>query len=244
MNRVQRLTYLAQLGIDNYVSRVQLKGAAPSSLLDPLLLDHRHAVVELELPTEMAEQQVPPLRLLSTNAAPVEVDIEKTAAAVVESGPSVILKSESIRFSLNCCRISDDLLVLDTREFGAALPTDTLLLNIARSIGYPLAQLPHSELLRWPLFSDDRSASDESQARAMVQAYIQAQVSKKPAKYLFLMGLAAAQFTLDEYNHWHLIEGKIFQQWQMTLVIIPSLAAMLRDPSLKRVTWQVIKSLC
>jgi len=243
MNGAQRLTYLAHMGINSYVSRKQLKGAAPSVSLDPLLLHHPHAVVELALPATLKEQRVSLLQTLSTHTAPTEVAIEKIATAVVEPDPPVTPKAESIRFALNCWRINDDLLVLDTHEFGAALPTDMLLLNIMRSIGYPLAQLPHSELLRWPLFSDDRSANDEGQARAMVQAYIQAQVSKKPAKHVLLMGSAATKFTLDEYNHWHLVEGKTFQQWQMILVIIPSLASMLREPSLKRITWQVIKSL-
>ena len=58
------------------------------------------------------------------------------------------------------------------------------------------------------------------------------------------MGAIATKFTLDEFDNWQSVEGKSFQQWQIDLIVTPSLADMLREPLLKRTTWQVIKVLC
>ena len=216
MHEAQRLTYLAHLGIDHYVARKPLQGAAPS-VMPPVVVDeatpHLQEMVAESVSTVERQQQVP-----------------------------IKPQTETIRFSLHCWRIGDDLLVLDTHEPGAALPTDTLLLNIVRSIGYPLQQLPQSEPLRWPLFENDQQANDENQARAMVQAYIQAQLSKQPANHLLLMGADAAKFTLDTFDGWQSVRGKHFQQWQSTLIVIPSLAEMLREPLLKRLAWEAIGS--
>ena len=253
MNEKQRLTYLNHLGIDNYVARRPLKGAAPSVVpptsLDSSIPTEQEIITELvkvKSPVEDRKLQEKPEIVsysASTSSVSTEAEVDNIGTASGESGASLKSQSETIRFALNCWRISDDLLALDSREPGAALPTDTLLLNIVRSIGYPMEQLPQSELLRWPLFSHDQNANDEHQARAMVHAYVQAQASKKPAKYLFLMGTAAARFTLEGFNDWQNVEGKTFQQWQMNLIVIPSLADMLREPLLKRVTWEAIKSL-
>ena len=244
MNKQQRLAYLNHLGIDSYVSRKPLPGAAPS-IVQPVRLDKAVTTEDKEQPEQ---QTIPsPYEPTSSNSTEARIGIDvaidqtdhtnKTADVAIQS------PSAEIRFSLHCWRINDDLLVLDSHEPGSALPTDTLLLNIIRSIGHPLIQLPHSELLRWPMFSDDQHADDKDQARAMVQAYVQAQVSTKPAKHLLLMGADAAQFTLNRFDDWQSVEGKTIQQWEMTLISVPSLANMLREPLLKRITWRVIKSL-
>ena len=219
MNEVQRLTYLAHLGIDHYVSRRSLPGAAPS--------------------VETAFVSIDP----NTTEPETESGIDSNVTAINASDLPANTQAETVRFSLNCWRIDDDLLIIDSHEPGVALPTDTLLLNIVRSIGRSLTQLPKPELLRWPLFEHDQHANDQNQAHAMVQAYIQAQTAKKPVAHLVLMGATAARFSLNEFDDWRSVEGKSFQQWQMTLTLIPSLADMLREPLLKSVAWGAIKRL-
>ena len=196
----QRLNYLAYLGIDSYVSRKQLTYAARSVLSDSVSIGYPEAIVEKKLPNETEEQRDCSPEVLSTGKDTVDIIIDEPATSVIELTPPLKSIAESVCFALSCWRVNDELLVLDTRESGAALPTDTLLFNIVRSIGYPLTQLPHPDLLRWPLFNDDYSANDQGQARAMVQAYIQAQVSKRSAKSILLMGSAAARFTLDNFD--------------------------------------------
>jgi len=62
----------------------------------------------------------------------------------------------SVKFVFSVWRVKD-ILILDIRKVREALPTDYLLQNILRSIGYNIAQLPASESLRWPLFDNKRS---------------------------------------------------------------------------------------
>jgi hypothetical protein len=183
-----------------------------------------------------------------------------------------------VKFVFSVWRVKD-ILILDIRKVREALPTDYLLQNILRSVGYGVAQLPASESLRWPLFdnkrldnkkfNDTKDATDVSlianntaadqvalsaeqykndsaQASAMVQAYISAQHSKSPLKYLFLMGEEATTFTLDsainfaDYNG-SAISIKFLDDVQC--LIMPSLYSMLQEPSSKRIAWSALESM-
>jgi hypothetical protein len=154
-----------------------------------------------------------------------------------------------IRFALNAWRINNDLLVIDSRQTGAALPTDRLLQNILRSMGCHLVQLPKSDILRWPLFKDDHISQPEDEARAMVQAYISAQSSKNPLANLLLLGKEAVRFALsidtdiDTYFEQH--KGTVLaqEQWSSQALIAPSLIDMLQDPMQKKITWKVLQTL-
>jgi len=166
-----------------------------------------------------------------------------------------------IRFTLNVWRIREELMVIDSRQPAAALPTEKLLQNILRSVGYPLAQLPPSELLRWPLFTNRKltsknitnkhidQSSEEEEARAMVQAYLSAQYAKAPVKALLLLGQSAVQFALtpdaDIKHFYEQYKGsQIFSSpWQSQVLVAPSLVDMLHDPMQKRVTWQALQVL-
>ncbi len=175
----------------------------------------------------------------------------------VQEGSSALV---SIKFIFSVWRIKD-VLVLDTRKVREALPTDRLLQNILRAVGYSIAQLPASESLRWPLFenkrftnarkslsdatlSEEHYKADKEQARAMVQAYITAQHTKAPLKYLFLMGEEASVFTLDEATG---VDNSIGSMSTATLwdgiqcFTMPSLYTMLQDPPSKRIAWEALQ---
>jgi hypothetical protein len=173
-----------------------------------------------------------------------------TLAATVSSTPSLPVTptaEEDIRFSLSVWRINDELMVIDSHQPRMALPTDRLLQNILRSIGYPLAQLPPSDMLRWPLIKDDRLSHPEAEARAMVQAFISAQCAKAPLKALLLLGKDAVRFALsiDDDSHAFYEQNKgsscLQEQWQTMAFIAPSLVDMLQDPMQKRITWQALQ---
>jgi hypothetical protein len=166
-----------------------------------------------------------------------------------------------VRFTLNVWRIREELIVIDSRQPAAALPTEKLLQNILRSVGYPLAQLPPSELLRWPLFTNKKltsknitnkyidQSSEEEEARAMVQAYLSAQYAKAPVKALLLLGQSAVQFALTpdtgikHFYAQHKGSQISSSPWQSQVLVAPSLVDMLHDPMQKRVTWQALQVL-
>lgn len=175
-----------------------------------------------------------------------QADVSATVTQV--SAPSAVEQiQEDIRFSLSVWRINNDIMVIDSRQPRTALPTDRLLQNILRSVGYSLAQLPPSDTLRWPLIKDDRLSHPESEARAMVQAFISAQCAKAPLQALLLLGENAVRFSLsiegDSHAFYEQHKGSscLQTQWNTTALIAPSLIDMLQDPMQKRVTWQALQ---
>lgn len=161
--------------------------------------------------------------------------------------------AEELDFVLSVWRIRDQLLVIDTRQPGAAYPTDRLLQNMLRAIGYPLAQLPASETIRWPLFINkkqinknansnaEKHSQDVEQARAMVQAYITAQMAKLPFNALLCMGDEAARFSLDGSDSNTADEKD--NQWNIPVVKTPSLFSMLQEPLLKASAWKALQAI-
>ena len=203
----------------------------------------------------------------------LRAEVEKQNVSDPKPEPSVdktlpAIDKADIRFSLNIWRIKNELLVIDSRQPAAALPTEKLLQNILRSIGYPLAQLPPSDLVRWPLFSskkfsnkkftnkkstqlDSNQSSEEDEARAMVQAYLSAQCSRAPINTLLLLGENAANFALtptegeDANTFYDQHKGTAVDTslWESKVLVAPSLVDMLHDPMQKRVTWQALQTL-
>lgn len=193
---------------------------------------------------------------------PVKVTDESVRVDTVES-----TATQDVRFSLSVWRIRDELMVIDSRQPASALPTDKLLQNILRSVGYPLVQLPKSELLRWPLFNHQairkktasivEQANEIDEARAMVQAYLSAQYSKAPVKALLLLGQDAAQFALsptkneggelsaiDFYEtHKGSVVASNWERHTSHVIVAPSLVDMLNDPMQKRIMWQALQVL-
>lgn len=260
-----RHQYLSVFGIEQYVPKRQLMGAKPSvampdvltapdksfintgrasgfSNIDKTASDHLDS--KTAKPLSATRDQVGHTRSkgLTSDLSPApDIGVEKTK-------PSSTV-SKDITFVLNVWRIAEDCLVLDSRQPGTALPTDRLLQNMLRAIGYPLVQLPTSEAIRWPLFKNDQNSQDKARARSMVQAFIHAQYCKAPLKTLILMGEKASQYALDEEQ----MMGKTFSalcetmpvhsQWPLNIVITPSLHEMLQEPKLKATAWKSLRRL-
>jgi hypothetical protein len=223
----------------------------------------------------MSALGIAPQESKSVGSTTLRAEVEKQNVSDPKPEPSVdqtesvpVIDKADIRFSLNIWRIKNELLVIDSRQPAAALPTEKLLQNILRSIGYPLAQLPPSDLVRWPLFSskkfsnkkftnkkstqlDSNQSSEEDEARAMVQAYLSAQCSRAPIKTLLLLGVNAANFALTPTEgegantFYDLHKGTAVDTplWESKVLVAPSLVDMLHDPMQKRVTWQALQTL-
>ena len=262
----QRLAYLEHLGIDNYVPKYQLVGAATSIQLAKTLLQEsgtpllkETAVVPVtggsisskatsleedaggsvdsnadygdlgrivDTLTNPSDQHDQPKILAEnndpdTNGDKVSLDVTGSESAQSSHHRTHDDQTEvELKFALTVWRV-DDLLVVDSRQPGAALPTDKLLQNVLRSMGYSLAQLPPSELIRWPLFTSNSSplftnTSAEQhrlEARAMVRAYISAQCQKQSTRAVLLCGQEAAYFALtsEENTNKH-VSSQPFEQ--------------------------------
>ncbi len=164
-----------------------------------------------------------------------------------------------VSFTLSVWRVSEDCLVIDSREPGTALPTDRLLQNILRVMGYSIVQLPPSETIRWPVFIGDKFSRKKNggvitkeqhddevkQARAMVQAYISAQVTKMPIKKLVVMGENSTLYSLEDISDFAKMQGTFIEDslWQANIIIIPSLFSMLQEPLQKEIAWAALQNI-
>ena len=259
----QRLQYLSILGIDNYMPRRLLQGAAGSVLLSAEqlqpIMDSQTVLPSLkEVPVDSTQQEkvgnqtvdvgeelsLSPKTLLDTiESPPAKGDVPE--AALVDREP---VAPSAVEFVFTIWRINDDCLIVDSHQPGTALPTDRLLLNILRAIGYSLVQLPQSDSIRWPLFTGNQyttASNDTEEACAMVQAYMTAQVTKGDVKQLLLMGDAAFSYVVNHDQTFDQCQGGLITdaQWQATIAVLPSLTTMLTDPTQKAIAWKALKQL-
>jgi hypothetical protein len=227
------------------LTAAQVRHPSPAEILTEPSVEKAILVDEKESPSINSIMESP---VNATVVIPVSSPEPNSAPS------SSTTKQQAIRFALNVWRINADLMVIDSRQPGAALPTDRLLQNILRSINCHLAQLPPSELLRWPLFKDnkfkdDKLSSNEDEARAMVQAYISAQCSNGTTHTILLLGKDAIRFALtieddiDSFYAQHKGTALLQPQWKNSVLIAPSLIDMLQDPMQKCVMWNALQTL-
>jgi len=195
--------------------------------------------------------------------------LSSVAAAGTESKPSALTKpvsAESIlqslsdekrpdpRFALSLWRVSDDLMVIDSRHSELALPTEPLLLNILSALGFPRQSLPKVEVLRWPMFENSYEPQGQAVARETLQAMLEAMLEKQPCKHLLLMGAEACHYLLGDDQLGDGFEttlsferslGRSFslEALSVAAIVVPSLSDLLQQPELKRRTWQAIQPL-
>ncbi|GAB1256347.1 hypothetical protein NBRC116494_08490 [Aurantivibrio plasticivorans] len=266
MHEQWRQAYLQTFEIDSYEPRWVLPNALPSVQCEYEWVDDE--VVEAELsnaqvsaPSQSVMDSValddraePPPRERTHN---IDVAASSQKKPVHNNSALKPQPQSQLRFVLSVWRIAPNLLVVDSRRPRLALPTDALLLNILKALGYPLERLPAVEHVRWPLTQSSGSAEEQvTEARAYVQAYLQAQLGHFPFSKVLLMGASAVRFTLDE-QLWpddddpRVLLGKHFSLSSFDsnkaavpeAIVVPSLSAMLQTPVLKSVTWQAIQPL-
>ncbi|MFI2813234.1 hypothetical protein [Microbulbifer sp. JSM ZJ756] len=165
-----------------------------------------------------------------------ETRAEPAPARPTELAPP---RQEVEPFVLSCWWLGDELLAVDSREPGAALPVDALFNNMVRAMGWH--ELPREQdRLRWPLaenrFAGPAAASD---ARDTCSSWLEAASARRPVKSIWLMGSQAHQFCspipLDG-------TGQQTGDWNgIRLLAMPSLSELLREPGRKRDVWQLLR---
>ncbi|WP_317931265.1 hypothetical protein [Halioxenophilus sp. WMMB6] len=150
----------------------------------------------------------------------------------------------AVRFSLSFWRVSEELMIVDSRHPELALPTEKLLLNILTALGYP-RELPSAEIVQWPMIDAPHQDQGDTAARETLHAFLDAQFLLNPGRHLLLMGSDAAHYLLSgEQPYTDLLgsEQKL-EEFDLTARITPSLTEMLQEPAKKAVTWQAIRGL-
>ncbi|GAA5317526.1 MAG: hypothetical protein AseanaTS_27310 [Candidatus Pelagadaptatus aseana] len=282
VNETQRQQYLEAIGIDSYMPRWLLPVAPePVRCEAPVVAEPEvveSGAVKPEVAAESAQQSesagldsvdaIRPEAAVAESAAvqkpvskpDIKPAIELLDDAAVESKPlpsvEVVPQGESIEasFALGLWRVSEDLLVVDSRQAELALPVDTLLSNILAALGYPRVALPKLEVVRWPYGGNAFSDKSAQAARHMMSAMMTAKLEQQPVKYLLLLGDSACHYLLPdgieglgetaEVSYSGLLGKAVrLDDWNCSAIVAPSLAEMLQQPELKAVAWDAIQPL-
>ena len=258
MNELQRAEYLSALGVPSYMPRFVLPlappprqaelppaeeaGSSPANPLPRSAAQIRAVLAPEETPVPETAPQPP-----SAPAAPAddavlrqvgeitrETRASQSPAPVAEVAPP---PQQVEPFVLSCWWLGEELLAVDSREPGAALPVETLFNNMARALHWH--QLPREQdRLKWPLAQNRFGpAASAAEARDTCSIWLEAASARRPVKSIWLMGSQAREFCaplpLDEE----------ITEWQgMRILAMPSLSELLRQPERKRAVWQLLQS--
>ncbi|MEE4146823.1 MAG: hypothetical protein V2I26_18605 [Halieaceae bacterium] len=238
MNELRRLVYLQALGVDGYVSRSQLPGAAATRRLAivPASPGAQAIAGKLKEPATPGRQPVPAIampRVETAAGAPV--------AAAVEALPT--RDQQALRFSLAAVTCGGWLWLEELEGAPFTAPQLQLVQAMAGALGRldgdgeagrgPAADA--GALLTqfdWPMHSNLQLDLGQEAAGASVAAFIRRKLEQGECAGLILLGPGCeARVPLDQ------LDGA-------RIVRTVSTARMLRDPLLKRQAWQDLGPIC
>ncbi len=246
MNELRRMAYLEALGVDSYVSRTQLPGAA---LTRRLAIVTARAMVEpgnasdapgVPVPTAPPQRRTAGARPGFDSATPIEraVAAAPLAREPVQRGAAVP------RFSLTAI-IAGDWLWLEELA-GMPLTTEQVQLvqSMARALlqyrepgAEPVAAAARAGAVRadvaqfdWPIHTNHQLDLGAEAARASVAGFVGRRLEQHGCRGLVLLGQSCAlRLPLEEMN--------------VLTVITASSAQILSQPALKRTVWRDLQPL-
>jgi len=251
MDEYRRQTYLDALGLEQYVPRWLLPLAPePRACVQPPVVPARDAISrvppESSSPADLSPSQAQDaVRQLEEGFRTGSEPGLETPGRPAEALPGQDQPLEPPEpFSLSIWRSPLPLLVLDARQPRAAMPTGRLAANllgaIAQSCGWSLGKdQVREESFSWPSVHNPAVPLSAADARAELEAWLEADLGRQPARHLLLMGEPAARHLLPP--------GQDYADclWQTTrlndasppALVTPSLLALLQEPLLKQRLW-------
>jgi len=209
---------LEAMGIDVYVSRYDMPGAAPAV---------RQRLVQKE-PAEVTTSDSP-ARAAIANAASTSpatrVSSVTTAERTSTRGVSPAKSTETVTFSMLLAS-AGPFLWLEQLADGLLRQDQLALINaMARALSADVSV--RQQQFDWPMRGNTALSGDAESAKQALQGLIQRMAREVDAKRVVVMG--ACPFLPD----------RIAQ----SAVVIPATMAMLQNPVLKREAWQALKPL-
>ncbi|QKX17375.1 hypothetical protein [Microbulbifer sp. YPW1] len=258
MNELQRTEYLTALGVTSYMPRFRLPLAAEpiQAPLPPPAEEAPEAPPRAALMAEVAAPEQPAgdsadevrselaARTGSVDPAPElgrvigSITSETRVTATAKAAPVAPPQQQVAPFVLSCWWLGEEVLAVDSREPGTALPVESLFGNIARALGWH--QLPTGrDKLRWPLTENPfAAAAGADDARDTCSSWLEAACARKPVKSIWLMGEQAQSYCAPVT-----LDGPV-NDWQgVSLVSMPSLTELLTQPARKREVWNLLRKL-
>jgi hypothetical protein len=217
MHELSRMAYLDALGIDSYVSRAQLPGAAATRRLAIVIAPSSQQLTAGVIPEPLLSQPQP--------VRPVAVSVQANASS--QQGEPVP------RFSLTAI-VAGDWLWLE--ELAGPLTTDQVrlvqsmaqaLLLCHQSPGVEVKPAVEPEVAQfdWPIHTNQQLDLGEEAARASVAGFVDRRLGEHGCRGLVLLGQACVQRVPR-------------QQTSVVTVNTMSSAEILAQPALKRQVWR------
>jgi hypothetical protein len=236
MNELRRLEYLQALGIDGYVSRSQVAGAAVTMRLAIVPVVQTVAGQGKASASQQRRQAPPPIEMPR-----VETATAASVASVVEPAPA--REHQPLRFSLAAVTCGGWLWMeeLDGTPFTSAQLqlVQSMADALGRFKGIPEAATRPAEgagavltQFDWPMHTNLQLDQGQDAARSSVAAFIQRKLEQAECSGLVLLGRACeARVPLDQLD-------------SCRIARTVSTARMLREPLLKRQAWQDLGPFC
>lgn len=222
MDELRRMSYLQALGVDGYVSRVQLPGAAPS---------RRLALVRVPAPARPAPVAPDP----PTPGPPTPSRAAPQPAARQLPPVSAPARDVVPRFSL-AAMVAGEWLWLE--ELGD-LPLARDQVHLVQAMAHALCILartapptakPDVTQFDWPLHNNRQLDSGEEAARAALAGFLQRKLEQCPCRGAILLGERCQQWVSAD-------------MLAVPLVATAGTAQMLADPGLKPGVWRDLSPL-
>lgn len=258
MNEALRLDYLQAMGVDTYVPRFVLDGAAPSPVFElDIAVEDEFADVETaevasfdadteyqqmaeaqerNTPAPTGEPQRAGSRIASAlqelgfeSAAPPPVQASSTPGAATDVAVSPEFNVELVATGIGL------LMIVETTTAPPSPAEKRLMANIAVAVSrhHKLAKAPEfaTSRFQWPVLKTPGLTMGGDAAKEALQANIMAQAERQQAHCVILFGSA-----LQPY-----IDVATLQSAGIQLLYAAEPAAMLADGSLKAPLWQNLR---
>jgi hypothetical protein len=235
MHELRRMAYLEALGVDSYVSRQQLPGAA---------VTQRLAIVRQRAPSIAQPQSQPvqatPVPPVSSPSFPV-VDTSSSSPAEIRTPPVSSPQgagAADIRLGF-CAMAVGDLLWLERLD-GRPLASEQVALEramahalaVARGVGSAMSQGTPPEIahFNWPMHNNQQLDNSAEAAKASLAAFLSRRTEKQGCQHLVVLGKGCEQWVLKD-------------ALTMSVVQTASTREMLENPGIKAQVWRDLKSL-
>ena len=212
MNEIIRAQYLQAMGMDSYVSRKQLPGAALTRRL--AIVRSAPEPVVAKSPVERGKPaQMPELDLVRNKPAPV-----------VESSPQTRPVSEAVRFSLVAVFAGGIAWVESLDNRPLAREQVQLIRGMARAV-HGSAENPRVAQFDWPMHNNPQLDQGVEAAKAGLSAFLLRHIDEQKCRAVVTLGAASAALV------------PAGQLGDVNRVDTHSTIEMLENPACKRQAW-------
>lgn len=223
MNEIDRLRYLQAMGVDAYVSRGQLPGAAISKRL-VLVADRGQQAEPAESPSAAAKPSAPPTAVIP------QLDVVRDKALTPPASARRQIAAPPVRFSLAAVFAGGIAWVESLGDRPLAREQVQLIQGMARAV-HGTSATPKVAQFDWPIHNNPQLDQGESAARAGVLAFLLRHIEEQKCRGLVVLGEDAALY-VDA--------GGL---GAMSLVTTLSTLQMLEQPASKRQVWADLQPL-